>query len=88
MPNGAERIQQFQGGDIVYEDKVAEIERSFSTHPSSIVVQAAHYSREEYASGAIHQKLMNLKNVRHTFPPSRTRTAVNMFTGTMGARCS
>ena len=30
-----------------------------------IAVQAAQFSKSEYASGAIHQKLMKLKAVRH-----------------------
>lgn len=28
--------------------------------------QAAHYSKEEYDSGAVHQRILDIKNVRRT----------------------
>lgn len=32
-----------------------------------VAVNAAYYSAAEYASGAVHQKLMKMKNVRASF---------------------
>ena len=52
-----------------------------------IAVQAAHYSKAEYASGEIHQKLMKLKTVRLAYPSPQLLLSLLLTPkkGSMGA---
>lgn len=43
---------------------IAKMKFSLAALALPIAVNAAHYSSSEYASGAVHQKLMKLKSVR------------------------